>query len=254
MTVRILQLTDLHLLADPLAELKEICTRARFDAVMRAIRDVIEPVERLIITGDLAHDETFETYELLREQLTDWLPKLRVIPGNHDDRAAMRQVFGERIQAEAGRNIFVDSVGGWMLIGLDSQVTGELRGELGSEQLQWLERELVSKPNQPTILFMHHPPVLIGSPWIDAIRLDDADSLWSILSRCEQVRGVCCGHIHQEQTVVGPSAMVFTTPSTGVQFQPETESLVVDSVWPGFRVLDLEPNGTFRTRIIRVPV
>ena len=254
MTIRVLQLTDLHLMADPLAELKGICTRTRFDAVMRAASEVVGPVERLIITGDLAHDEKHETYSALRNQLQSWLPKLRIIPGNHDDRRAIRQTFGERIQVASDRIVFVDAVAGWTLIGLDSQVTGELRGELGSAQLHWLEQQLASRSDQSIALFVHHPPVLIGSLWIDAIRMDDADSLWLLLDRYKQVRIVCCGHIHQEQTIVGHSAIVLTTPSTGVQFQPESESLVVDSVWPGFRVLDLEPDGTFRTHVIRVSV
>ena len=254
MTVRILQLTDLHLLTDPLAELKGICTRARFDAVMRAVGETIGPIERLIITGDLAHDETLATYELLREQLTDWLPKLRIVPGNHDCRVAMRLAFGGRIHVEGDRNVFVDSVGGWTMIGLDSQVTGELRGELGTSQLQWLEQTLTALPDQPTLLFLHHPPVLVGDSWIDLIRLDDAEALWSILARSGRVKAICCGHIHQERTITGPTAVVFTTPSTGVQFQSETESLAVDVVWPGFRVLDLDSDGTLRTRVVRVSV
>lgn len=254
MTVRVLQLTDLHLMADPLAELKGICTSTRFDAVMQAVSRIAGPVERLILTGDLAHDELLATYETLHRQLSDWLPKLRMVPGNHDDRTSIRKTFGERIQVESDRVVFVDEVAGWTLIGLDSQVTGELRGELGSAQLGWLEQQLVSRANRPIALFVHHPPVLIGSPWIDAIRMDDADSLWELLNRHRQVRLVCCGHIHQEQSVIRDSALVVTTPSTGVQFQPESESLIVDCVWPGFRVLDLEPDGTFRTHVIRVPV
>ena len=65
---------------------------------------------------------------------------------------------------------------------------------------------------------------------------------------------VCCGHIHQEMTVVNLDTLLLTTPSTSVQFLPETEMLVPDSVPPGFRIFDLEPDGSFRTRIVRVPI
>ena len=65
---------------------------------------------------------------------------------------------------------------------------------------------------------------------------------------------VCCGHIHQEMTVAGAGTLMLTTPATSVQFLPETEMLVPDSVPPGFRIFDLETDGSFRTRVVRVPL
>lgn len=253
MSVRIVQITDLHLMADPRAELKGICTRDRFEAVLDVLRSGYSSVDRLIITGDLAHDEVRETYESLRERLVDWLPKLRLIPGNHDNRLAMRAVFGDRVQSLDDRNVFADELGGWKLIGLDSHLPGELRGQLGDRQLEWLARELTTAPTRPTALFVHHPPVSVGSSWLDRIGLDDADELRLLLQQHPQAKFIACGHIHQELTCHLGSLLVLATPSTSVQFQPESETLVVDSASPGLRVLNLEPNGSFCTRVIRVP-
>lgn len=253
MTARILQITDLHLMADPLAELKGVCTRSTLQAVLNVLRRDFHSAERLIVTGDLAHDELQETYEALRELLTDWLPILRVLPGNHDNRDFMRQVFGDRVIERDERNVFVDSIGGWRLIGLDSQLPGEVQGQLGEAQCDWLARELATEPNSPTAIFLHHPPLKVGTGWLDGIGLEDAERLLQRIRHAPQVKFVCCGHIHHEMTVTQQNTLQFTTPSTSVQFLPETEGLIPDLVPPGFRVFDLETDGSFRTRVVRLP-
>lgn len=254
MTVRIVQITDLHLMADPLGELKGVCTRTNLQRVLDVLRHDFSSAELLIVSGDLAHDELLETYKVLRELLADWLPKLRVIPGNHENRSFMRQVFGDQVMAVGDRNVFADSIGGWRLIGLDSQLVDEVRGQLGDPQRDWLARELAAEPHRPTAIFLHHPPLAIGTGWLDEIGVEDAEPFLSLLQRSPQVKFVCCGHIHHEMTVVQGSTLLLTTPSTSVQFLPETDRLIPDLIPPGFRVFDLEPDGSFRTRVVRVPL
>lgn len=254
MTSRLIQLTDLHLMSDPQAELKGICTRARLDKVLSFLNAQYPHPQRLIVTGDLTHDEQFETYQALRGILSPWLPCLRLLPGNHDDRTLMRKVFSDRILELEERNVFYDSVGEWRLFGLDSHSPGEVGGQLGTEQLTWLERNLTQHASQPTGLFLHHPPITVGSSWLDRIGLTDADELLRITRRHPQVRFLCCGHIHQDLLVADSTFVTFTTPSTAVQFRPETEALEVDSVAPGFRIIDLFPDGRYQTRIERVEV
>ncbi len=254
MTARIVQITDLHLMADPRAELKGVCTRETLQAVLDVLRRDFSSAKRLIVTGDLAHDELRETYVALREMLGDWLPKLRLLPGNHENRDFMRQVFGDQVTVVDDRNVFADTIGGWRLIGLDSQLVGEVRGQMGESQRDWLARELTAEPLRPTAIFLHHPPLNVGTGWLDEIRLEDAARLLDLLSQHRQVKFVCCGHIHHEMTVVQANTLMLTTPSTCVQFLPETDKLIPDSVPPGFRIFDLEPDGSFRTRVVRVPI
>lgn len=252
MSARILQLTDCHLMVDPRAELKGICTRAFFDRVLAAVRTRHGALDRLIVTGDLTHDEQLATYESLRDLLAPWLPRLRLIPGNHDHRERMRQAFPERIQQLGERNVFVEDVGGWRLLGLDSHVPGELHGRLGDEQRAWLDEQLTTYPG-PVVVFLHHPPILVGSQWLDRIGLQDAAEFLTLVRRHANVRAVVCGHVHQERTVAEPPAMIFTSPSTGVQFRTETISLEVDPVPPGFRVLELHSDGRIVSWVERVP-
>lgn len=253
MTARIVQITDLHLMADPLGELRGVCSRTKLQAVLDVIRRDFGTAERLIITGDLAHDELLETYEVLRELLVDWLPKLWMLPGNHENRAFMKQVFGDRVTEVADRNIFSGTVGGWRLVGLDSQLVGEVRGQISELQKDWLARELAAEPLQPTAIFLHHPPLPIGTGWLDEIGVEDAEPFLNMLQRSPQVKFVCCGHIHHEMTVSKRGVLMLTTPATSVQFLPETDRLIPDPIPPGFRIFDLETDGSFRTRVVRVP-
>lgn len=252
MTARIIQLTDLHLFADPSAEVRGVRTRETFERVFAAVDARFDETDRLVITGDLTHDEKLETYQFLRKRLTRWLPKLRVVPGNHDDRALLRSVFHDRVASCGERIVFDDHADGWRLIGLDSHVPGQLHGELGLAQLEWLSKQLNSQPFGPTCLFFHHPPVTVRSEWLDRIGLTDALGFRNSMSLFPQIRIVVCGHIHQELTLMQARVAYVATPSTGVQFRPNTKTLEVDAQSPGYRVLDLEPDGTIRTHVARV--
>lgn len=252
MAVRIVQISDCHLLADPDARLKGVFTREALLDVLRLVRDELADSERLILTGDLAHDEEPATYRWLRDALGDWLPRCRIIPGNHDDRAAIRDVFPDIVPEQAGPLTFAESVGGWRLIGLDSQAPGEACGRLGPVQLEWLREQLARDPEAPALLFVHHPPVSVGSAWLDRIGLEDGAGLMQILSAARQMRAVCVGHIHQAFDQRGGSVPVLAAPATCWQYRPGTPAPMYDLVAPGCRVLELD-GDRLRTRVIRLP-
>jgi hypothetical protein len=48
-------------------------------------------------------------------------------------------------------------------IGANWLVSRHHRGRLDVESLGWLEHQLTSFPDTPTVLAMHHPPLLTGS-------------------------------------------------------------------------------------------
>jgi len=95
MTTRIAQLTDLHLYGDPDGRLGGVPTQATFRDVLGDLQARADPPDYLVLTGDLAHDEAPGTYAWLREMLAPWAGRYRLVPGNHDDRQAMRAVFPE---------------------------------------------------------------------------------------------------------------------------------------------------------------
>ena len=256
MTADILQLTDLHLMADPDAALKGIRTRDSFIEVLQLAKDRSQreswEFDYVFITGDLTHDEQLESYAALRELLGDWVPRCRLIPGNHDDRALIRKVFPELVPTDGEFINFSVESAGWRLIGLDSHVDGEVHGRVGEAQLQWLAAELTSHATQPTILFIHHPPVPVHSAWLDRIGLQDADAFLEVVHSFSQVQSICAGHVHQDFAVTLDGVNILTSPSTGVQFLPREEELVCDTIPPGFRIFRLA-DSTFETQVVRLP-
>lgn len=252
MPLNIIHLTDAHLFRDPAAELQGVCTRTAWLKALAAIEPLFDQTDRLVVTGDFTHDDLPETYLPVRESLAGWWPKTRLTLGNHDVRAGLWQHASDRLEQIEDRLIFRDTLGGWSLIGLDSHRPGEVVGELGGPQREWLDRELARHPDRPTALFFHHPPVEFASPWMNRIALADRHELGRLLDRHPQVRLVVCGHVHHETSTLWGSRLVLTTPSTSVQFAPVSSTLVVDTVPPGYRHIELHPDGRIFTRVVRL--
>ena len=254
MSYRIVQLTDCHLFADAAHELRGVATRPRFLSALETVRQQFPDADLIVLTGDTAHDELTETYAQVRHALGDLIERVRVIPGNHDNRAALRDVFPQATTGPADRVTFECAWGEWRMIGLDSQRPGESPGTIGDEQHTWLRTRLQSAPRQ-TLLFVHHPPIDVGSPWLDRIGLQDANELQQIAADHGGLRLVCCGHVHQELAGRIGAATVLTTPAVGPQFQPRTDALVIkEGAAPALRLLELEEDGAWRSQVLRCGV
>ena len=258
MTTTTLQFTDLHLQADPADELRGVRTHDTFVRVLQSARDWAQENARaddgepILLTGDLAHDGRPETYKRLRDLLGDWLSRCHLIPGNHDNREAIRAVFPEVVADDADFISFSVDAAGWRLVGLDSLVEGETYGKIARQQLDWLERQLSQHPDQPTMLFLHHPPFPVQSAWLDRIALRNPDELLEIVSSQPQVRVISAGHVHQEFSNMVDGLQMLTSPSTGVQFLPQSDELVIHPAPPGFRVFQLSATD-YETLVIRPP-
>ncbi len=252
----LLQLTDLHLFAEQGTLLKGIDPWQSLSQVLETIRWRPIEFDHLLLTGDLTHDGKPETYAHLRDVLGQFGDCARVIPGNHDDRRLVGQVFNESRHPSLplpDRVTFSLAAGNWRIIGLDTLVPGQLYGQIGQPQWEWLHAELAQHPQLPTLIFMHHPPVVVGSAWLDRIGLSDRADFARLIESSPQVKLICCGHIHQEFEARVGGATVLATPSTSVQFRPGTEALEVDDLPPGFRVLWLH-DDTFETQVVRATV
>ena len=252
MPTQVIQLSDFHLNADPTTLYQGKPAITILADIVKLIQKRFPETEYLVLTGDLAHDEKPETYKQLRNLLGEFIPRCYLLPGNHDNRAAMENAFPENIQPHTPLTCFSISVADWRLIGLDSHVQGELYGRLDRDQLCWLDRELKEHENRLTILFVHHPPVPIGSPWLDAIGLKESEHLADVLSGFSHVRAICTGHIHQEfEGSYVDDIKIYGAPSTSVQFRPKTLEHETDPISPGFRLLEFH-GESLRSQVIRL--
>ncbi|QDU45048.1 3',5'-cyclic adenosine monophosphate phosphodiesterase CpdA [Symmachiella dynata] len=252
MTTQILQLSDFHLLKNRADELRGVPTADCLMDLLTLVRTNYSAADLFVFTGDIAAYGDVEAYQQTRELFADLLPRCVMIPGNHDDSDLMREVLPERIAGSSGPVTFACDVAGWRMIGLDSHVAGAVHGELSGEQIAWLADELSQHADQPTLLFMHHPPISVASVWLDRIMLRNANELAEVLHAAPQVRGIFCGHVHQEFSGMLSAIPVHTTPATAIQFSPHTEELEFDHLPPGFRVIELDGDA-MHTHIVRLP-
>jgi hypothetical protein len=85
---------------------------------------------------------------------------------------------------------------GFHFVILDSAVHGEIGGHLDDAQIRWLEKDLESNFDKPTMIFMHHPLEEEGVFTID----DDSRSrLTDVLEKNGQVLSVVGGHNHRNE-------------------------------------------------------
>lgn len=240
----LVQITDTHLLADPRRRLNGWRVAAAFDAVLAAARRRFPHPDAVLLTGDLVHDESAAGYRWLARRLRGWAP-VYAIPGNHDDPAVMAR--GLRPARVGG----VAALGRWRLHLLDSHVPGRDGGRLGHDQIEHLAEALT---DHPTLIVVHHPPVAIGTPWIDDLGLDDGDQLRALLRKHPAVRGVISGHVHQTVDRRVDGWRLLTAPATCRQFLPgSVESAEDPRRAPGYRILRLHPDGRLTSRVLRVP-
>ena len=252
-TVRILQLTDLHVFKDADARLKGIPTRELLEDVVRHILATGESFDHVVVTGDHTHDELPESYAVVRQILTPWLACLRQVPGNHDDRTVLRSVFGDLVGGVGQDRIsFSFAAGKWLCLGVDTHVPGAVPGRIEAEQVEWIRQEIALLNPDRVALFMHHPPVDVGSVWMDSIGLSGKELLHDLFKAESRVELVCCGHVHHEFTTQIGHSKIFTTPSTGIQFSPAGSVPIFVADPPGYRIIEFNDDG-FSTTVYRLP-
>jgi Icc protein len=247
--LRLVQITDTHLMADAAERLLAIDTDRTLCAVL--VRVARERPDVLLMTGDLAQDGTAESYRRLAEHVRGVAPVAAWVPGNHDDPGVMAAAL-------AGPGIVGDRVldvgDHWRLLLLDSVRSGAVEGYLDAQRLGALAADLgaATAAGRHVAVVLHHPPLPTGSWWLDAILLHEPEHLLAVLDAWACVRFVLAGHVHQESRSERRGVTWLTAPSTCFQFLPGAESFACDNLAPGYRVVDLDPAGTFSTRVVRV--
>jgi 3',5'-cyclic AMP phosphodiesterase CpdA len=207
------QLSDPHIGADWI----DADPAARLAAAVEKVRSMDQP-DAVLVSGDLAEHGADAEYEQVRDLLAPLGAPVYVLPGNHDDRAALRRWFALDGTDREPVQYAVD-LGPLRLVVLDTTRPGEDPGCLDAERLAWLDETLAAAPEQPTLVAMHHPPLFTGIPGWDEVGLpaEDHRTLGDVIARHRQVRRLVAGHVHRSITGDLAGRPVMTIPSTYVQ-------------------------------------
>ncbi len=238
----LLQITDVHLRAAPGATLLGVDTWHSVAAVLDQALAERTP-DAVIVTGDVSHDPEPDLYARFYGWLKGRFPgPLLVTPGNHD------------VAGNMGALLEVDRIelSGWQVIALDSHVDDEPGALVSPADFAALRQACTDAAPDHVLVATHHPPVTIGSPWLDRDRIQNGQELLEWLSGHSTVRVVVFGHAHQELSFTHRHLSLFGTPSTCIQFEPGSEQFSVDGQKPGYRWLTLHADGRVDTEVRRV--
>ena len=193
----IAHISDTHILAPasdhPAARLRADCLRRCIADINRQRPDVV------IFTGDTVQNGQREEYAHLRELLAPLAAPLYLIPGNRDDKPALRAAFADQPYLPERGDFLHYAVDdhALRLVAIDSTLPGERMGVFCPARRAWLDAALSERPDRPTVLFIHHPPFDIGDHYVGGYRRPgEASALASVVSRHPQVKGLLCGHVH----------------------------------------------------------
>jgi 3',5'-cyclic AMP phosphodiesterase CpdA len=197
--------------------------------------------DAVLVSGDLVNDPGARPYERVRELLAPLPMPVYVMAGNHDDRDALREYFAlSNGSTGSVGSPFRYSVrlGDVRLVVCDSTIPGHEEGAFDQEHRHWLGSELAAGPEAPTIVAMHHPPLLTGMPAFDEIGLPEQDRLavGDLLAASPQTMRVVAGHVHRAIFGTAGGCGVVVCPSTYLQAPLElgTTELHLVPEPPGF--------------------
>ncbi len=241
----LVQLTDIHLMASPEQTLRGVNTQETLEKVLQAIANSDQKPDLFLLTGDLADAGDGEAYQRLRSAITPMGIPTYALMGNHDLRDHLCQhLINDLIHYQ--QQIILDN---WQILCLDSTVAGQIGGHLSQETLNWLEQTL-NTSQLPTLIALHHPPVLLESAWIDSMGLANREDFWAVCQRFPHVKVVLCGHAHQRADLRQREIDCFVTPSTCMQFLPKSAEFAIDSDGrPAWRWLELKNDGSYATGV-----
>lgn len=247
--LRVVQLSDCHLYANPSRSLAGLNTQVTFDSVLDLVKTEFSSSDLILATGDLVHDASPLGYARMRDRFEKLDLPVYCLPGNHD----VPEIMGQNLNLGKVTTPEAVRLHNWIIIMLDSTVPGREGGHLDNGQLEILERNLEQNPDCHALICLHHHPLPIGSKWMDRMALDNPTGFFRIIDRFPQVRAALFGHIHQKYEDQRRQVRLLGAPSTCIQFTPLLDQFKLDMLPPGLRWLELGYDGVIKTGIKRLP-
>jgi Icc protein len=198
------------------------------------------------MTGDLIQDDSAEAYQRFRELMTPMGLPVHCVPGNHDVRTLMQDAVS------TPPFYYCDSqkIGDWLITGIDTCLDGDAGGQVSAAELERLQEIIASTDAAHVLVCLHHPPLPVGSKWLDQVGLHKGEEFLRTIGESGKVRATIFGHVHQEFDEERAGIRVIGTPSTCRQFKPGSNDFALDDRPPAYRRISLQSDGTVTSELI----
>ena len=180
------------------------------------INSLPKPPDFILHTGDLSHLSEAEEFDALEQNLKQIKTgQIFYVPGEHDvlsdNGAQYRERFGKNTLGSGWYSFDKNGVHFIGLVNVVNTHEGGL-GVLGTEQLDWLKKDLAPlAASTPIVVFAHIPLWAVYPQW--GWGTDDAEQALGFLRRFGSV-SVLNGHIHQVVKKVEGNITFHTAMST----------------------------------------
>jgi len=186
------------------------------------INSLSKPPDFILHTGDLSHLSEAEEFDALEQNLKQIkTSRIFYVPGEHDvlsdNGAQYRERFGKKTLGSGWYSFDKNGVHFIGLVNVVNTHEGGL-GVLGTEQLDWLKKDLAPlAASTPIVVFAHIPLWAVYPQW--GWGTDDAEQALGFLRRFGSV-SVLNGHIHQVVKKVEGNITFHTAMSTAFPQPP----------------------------------
>ena len=216
----------------------------------------------VIHTGDIVWDDphAIDDHGFAMEALGSICVPVRAVPGNHDIGDGPPIEVGPdlallpRFEAHYGVSHWVETLGGWRIVGINSLLLGTGTTAEADHWL-WLEETLHGGAGRPIALFMHKPPFVVDPDEREdssaAIPVAARQRFWSTIARAP-VRLIACGHRHEYRTTHCDGVGIVWGPTTTALLSERTPPLT-DGHYAAGCVEYVLAGGTIIHRFLPLP-
>lgn len=192
----IAQMTDIHIGFEPEGGAEEANLKRFRQAVDHLVR-MPQPPDMLVLSGDLTDRGDAESFARMVGPLADLPFPVYPLVGNHDARETLLEAFPNCPNQDGFIQYAIEHAG-LRILCLDTFEPGRHGGAFCSKRAEWLSGELAAHSHTPTLIFMHHPPVVSGIDWMDP----SPNESWianfaQAIDGNDQTLAIHCGHLHR---------------------------------------------------------
>jgi len=201
------------------------------------VNGLADQPDLVVHTGDVAHFGKPEEYAEAVRLLGGLRAPYCVIPGNRDDRGALRKAFESRLSNGCHPEFvqYAIALEGLYAIMLDSVSTQSNKARLCERRLDHFNTMLSDAGDRPVVVFMHHPPfeVTESSYPVQFEDWSEVDALAGIIAQHRNVLRVCCGHSHRSARgkIAGVDASTIPSMASDLRMGPPADMAEVLPVY-----------------------
>lgn len=234
--------------ADSESSLRGTVTHLSLSRVIQHISDANWGADLIAMTGDLIQDDSRAAYDRFCELMSPLQLPVYCVPGNHDVRELMR----DALSRDPFHYCASVQMNNWLIAGIDSCQEGDAGGRVDDDELDRLANMLAETSAEHVLICLHHPPLPVGSKWLDQVGLKNGEEFLRMIAQPGNVRAAIFGHVHQAFEAEHESIRIIGTPSTCRQFRVSSEEFALDDNPPAYRRFALHADGSIADELIWV--